>query len=303
LPDQPHVVAEIASQPDCWRRAAAAVDEHVASLPGPGERVAVAGCGTSYFAALTYAALRERAGHGSTDAFPASEFPTGRIDGGSGRVYDRVVVISRSGTTTEILELLDGLRGHVPTVALTASGDAPIGAAADVTIELDFADEQAVVQTRFVTTVLALLRAALGHDVEALAADGERALAAPLDGLDAEQVTFLGRGWTVGLAHEAALKLREAAGAWAESYPAMEYRHGPISIAEPGRVVWMFGEPPNGLAGDVERTGAVFVHSDGTDPLAHLLLAQRLAVALAVRRGLDPDRPRNLARSVIIDTA
>jgi fructoselysine-6-P-deglycase FrlB-like protein len=296
VPGQPHVVAEIASQPDCWRRAAAAVDEHVASLPRPGERVAVAGCGSSYFAALTYAALRERAGHGTTDAFPASEFPTGRS-------YDRVVVISRSGTTTEILDLLDRLRGHVPTVALTACGDAPIGAAADVTIELDFADEQAVVQTRFVTTVLALQRAALGHDVEALAADGERALAAPLHGLDAEQVTFLGRGWTVGLAHEAALKLREAAGAWAESYPAMEYRHGPISIAEPGRVVWMLGEPPNGLAGDVERTGATFVHSDGTDPLAHLLLAQRLAVALAVRRGLDPDRPRHLARSVIIDTA
>jgi fructoselysine-6-P-deglycase FrlB-like protein len=296
VPDQPHVVAEIASQPDCWRRAAAVVDDHVASLPWPGERVAVAGCGTSYFVALTYAALREQAGHGPTDAFPASEFP-------AGRAYDRVVVISRSGTTTEILGLLDRLRGHVPTVALTACGDAPIGAAADVTIELAFADEQAVVQTRFATTVLALLRAALGHDVEALAADGERALAAPIDALDAEQFTFLGRGWTVGLAHEAALKLREAAGAWAESYPAMEYRHGPISIAEPGRVVWMLGEPPDGLASDVERTGAAFVDSGGTDPLAHLLLAQRLAVALAVRRGLDPDRPRNLARSVIIDTA
>jgi fructoselysine-6-P-deglycase FrlB-like protein len=294
---QPHVIAEIASQPDCWRRAAAVVDEHVAALPWPGERVAVAGCGTSYFAAMTYAALREQAGLGTTDAFPASEFPTGRV-------YDRVVVISRSGTTTEILELLEQLRGRVPTVALTASADAPIGTAADVTIELDFADEQAVVQTRFATTVLALLRASLGHDIEALAADGERALAAPLDGLgDADQVTFLGRGWTIGLAHEAALKLREAAGAWAESYPAMEYRHGPISIAEPGRMVWMFGEPPNGLADDIERTGATFVHSDGTDPVAHLLLAQRLAVALAVRRGLDPDRPRNLARSVIIDTA
>ena len=294
VPDQPHVVAEIASQPDCWRRAAAAAGDHVASLPAPGERVAVAGCGTSYFVAMSYASLREQAGHGTTDAFPASEFPTGRV-------YDRVVVITRSGTTTEVLDLLERLR--VPTVALTGSAGTPVGAAADAVIELGFADERAVVQTRFATTVLALLRAALGHDVEALAADGERALSAPLAGLDAEQVTFLGRGWTVGLAHEAALKLREAAGAWAESYPAMEYRHGPISIAEPGRVVWMFGEPPNGLAGDVERTGAVFVHSDGTDPLAHLLLAQRLAVALAVRRGLDPDRPRNLARSVIIDTA
>jgi len=45
------------------------------------------------------------------------------------------------------------------------------------------------------------------------------------------------------------------------------------------------------------------VDGDGLDPLAQLVLAQRLAVAMAERRGLDPDRPRHLARSVIIDPA
>ena len=64
---------------------------------------------------------------------------------------------------------------------------------------------------------------------------------------DAEQVTFLGRGWTIGLAEEAALKLRESAQLWTEAYPAMEYRHGPISIAAPGRVVWALGEVPDRL--------------------------------------------------------
>jgi CRISPR-associated protein Cas5a/b/c len=292
-----HLAEEIASQPECWRRAAAVVGRHVAALPLPGERVAVAGCGTSYFAAMAYAALRERDAASLTDAFPASEFPLERD-------YDRVVVVTRSGTTTEVLDLLERLRGRAPTVAVTASGATPVNAAADATVALDFADERSVVQTRFATTVLALLRATLGHDIEALAADGERALEAPLDGLaEAEQVTFLGRGWTVGVAHEAALKLREAAGAWTEAYPAMEYRHGPISIAEPGRVVWMFGELPDGLADEIARTGATFVHDDGVDPVAHLLVAQRLAVAMAARRGLNPDRPRNLSRSVIIEPA
>jgi fructoselysine-6-P-deglycase FrlB-like protein len=294
---QTYLAEEIASQPECWRRAARVVGRHVAALPLPGERVAVAGCGTSYFAAMAYAALRERAGAGLTDAFAASEFPLERD-------YDRAVVVTRSGTTTEVLDLLDRLRGRVATVALTGSAATPVNTAADATVALDFADERSVVQTRFATTVLALLRAALGHDVEALAADGERALERSLDGLDeAEQVTFLGRGWTVGVAHEAALKLREAAGAWTEAYPAMEYRHGPISIAEPGRVVWMFGDPPDGLADEVARTGATFVHDDGVDPVAHLLVAQRLAVAMAAKRGLDPDRPRNLSRSVIIEPA
>jgi len=70
------------------------------------------------------------------------------------------------------------------------------------------------------------------------------------------QVVFLGRGWSVGLAQEAALKVRESAQAWSEAYPAMEYRHGPISTAGPGTVVWSLVELPPGLAGEITQTGA-----------------------------------------------
>jgi fructoselysine-6-P-deglycase FrlB-like protein len=114
-----------------------------------------------------------------------------------------------------------------------------------------------------------------------------------------EQWTFLGRGWTIGLAREAALKLRESAQAWTEAYPMFEYRHGPISIAAPGRVVWSLDALDPSLATGLERIGATVV-TDELDPLASLVLAQRTAVALAAARGLDPDRPRNLARSVIL---
>ncbi len=58
------------------------------------------------------------------------------------------------------------------------------------------------------------------------------------------RIVFLGAGWTVGLASEAALKLREAAGAWTESYPAMEYRHGPISAAS-SRARWCGRSAPS----------------------------------------------------------
>ena len=116
-------------------------------------------------------------------------------------------------------------------------------------------------QTRFATTTLALLRASLGADLAAAIDDAEDAIGAEIDPalIDAEQFAFLGRGWTVGLAHEAALKMREAAQSWTESYPAMEYRHGPIAIAAPGRVTWMLGEAPDGLRAEVEATGARFV--------------------------------------------
>ncbi|MGW8764124.1 SIS domain-containing protein [Streptomyces sp. NPDC055815] len=301
---------EIDSQPDTWRRAAEAVASFSDALPRRGERVAVVGCGTSWFMAHAYAELRETGGHGETDAFAASEFPHGRS-------YDRILAITRSGTTTEVLDLLHRVRGTVATGAITADPATPVMTAADNVAVLDFADEQSVVQTRFATTVLALLRAhleaenALPAGVRPLAQaalDAERALAEPLDPAvcGAEQFTFLGTGWAYGLALEAGLKMREAAGAWTEAYPAMEYRHGPISITGPGRVAWLFGPAPQGLADDIARVGGLYSAGSGDapgalDPLADLIRAQRLAVHLAEARGYDPDRPRNLTRSVILD--
>ncbi|GAA3053381.1 SIS domain-containing protein [Actinokineospora globicatena] len=279
------VVQEIAGQPGCWGRVRGS------AVARAGERVAVVGCGTSWFVGMAFAGLREARGQGWTDAFAASEALVGRG-------YDRVVVITRSGTTTEVVELLE--RTDAPTTVITGVEGSPAAEAADEVVLLDFADEKSVVQTQFATTALAYLRASLGEDLGPVIDDAYQALSLDLGDLpEAEQITFLGQGWTVGLAHEAALKAREAAGLWTESYPAMEYRHGPISIAQPGRVTWMFGQAPDGLADDIAKTGARYVDSD-LDPMAHLVLAQRVAVAAATRRGLDPDRPRNLTRSVVL---
>jgi fructoselysine-6-P-deglycase FrlB-like protein len=288
------IEAEVASQPACWLRAAAYAPAVADMLPAPGERVAVAGCGTSWFIAQSYAALREASGHGETDAFAASEMPAGRR-------YDRVVVLSRSGTTTEILQLLVQLGGTVPTLAITASEQTPVAAAADAVIALDFADELSVVQTRFATTELALLRAHLGQDMAPVARAAEGILASPLPEAltSARQFTFLGTGWTCGLANEAALKLREAAGMWTEAYPAMEYRHGPIAVTGPGSVVWLLGPAPDGLADQVAATGGLAWQGQA-DPMAELVVVHRLAAAAGRARGLDPDRPPNLTRSVIL---
>ncbi|WP_181010298.1 SIS domain-containing protein [Streptomyces sp. SM14] len=303
--------AEIATQPACWRRSAELAAHLGDAFPATGERVAVVGCGTSWFIAQSCAALRETSGAGETDAWPASGFPVGRR-------YDRVVLISRSGTTTEVLELAAALRGSAVLTGVSADGSAPLAAAVDHAVVLDHADEQSVVQTRFATSALALFRAALGESLDAAVADAERALAGelPAAAVTAEQHTFLGTGWTYGLAQEAALKLREAAGAWTEAYPAMEYRHGPISVTGPGRAVWVFGGLPVGLEEEIGATGGALVAGSdphrsagrGTalsggeplDPMADLVRAQRLAVAVALEAGLDPDTPRHLTRSVIL---
>ena len=285
------VEAEIATQPACWRQAAALATRVSAALPARGARVAILGCGTSLFIGQAMAALREAAGHGETDAFPASEVPAGRR-------YDAVLALSRSGTTSEVLAALDALPSGAKTIALTADGAAPLAARVDQAVVLDFADERSVVQTRFATTALALIRAHLRDGVEAVAAAGERALEAPLPE-PAGEVAFLATGWRVGLAREAALKLREAAGLRSEAHPALEYRHGPISAAGPDTLVWALGPVPDDLADDVRATGARLERTDA-DAMAELVRAQRFAVRAALAAGRDPDRPPHLERSVVL---
>lgn len=288
-----HMCIEMASQPETWARAEALNAERLL-LPARGRKVAIVGCGTSWFMAQAYAALRENGGHGPTDAFAASE---AFLD----RDYDDIIALTRSGTTTEVLELVAAHRGGARIIGIVGDTTSPLVDMVDDLIALPFADEQSVVQTRFATTALAFLRASLGEDLTQAISDATTALNEELDDelLSAEQYSFLGRGWTVGLAHESGLKMREAAQAWTESYPAMEYRHGPISIGAPGRVTWMLGASPAGLEQDVAVTGSRFENSS-LDPMADLVRVHKLALLRARARGLNPDLPRNLTRSVIL---
>lgn len=286
---------EIFSQPEMWTRIAelAATAE---PLVADGASVAVIGCGTSWFIAQSYTRMRETMGKGVSDAFTATEFPIERN-------YDHVICLSRSGTTTEIIDIMRDLHAAGrPATLITAVAPGPASEYAHKEIVLDFADEESVVQTRFATSALAYFRANLGQDLAPVIADARKALEfeIPQRWVNATQISFLGYNWTIGLSNEAGLKLREASQSWTEAYSAMEYRHGPISIAEPGRLTWAFGEVPEGLKEQTEATGAEFVHSD-LDPMADLIVAQRLAVLRAEAKGLNPDTPRNLTRSVILD--
>jgi fructoselysine-6-P-deglycase FrlB-like protein len=289
-----HLTDEIASQPECWAKAIGMAASAGSALPSPGERVAVIGCGSSLNVARCYAALREAAGHGETDAFPASEVPATRR-------YDRMVYVSRTGTTTEVLDALRRVPPGVRTTAIAADPDSPLVREAGAVVLLDFADERSVVSSRFITSSAVLLRAHLGADLHALPDAAARELARPLPpGLaHRTEFTFLGRGWAAAVADEAALKLREASRTWAESYPAMEYRHGPVSVSDENTVVWALGEVPADLLDDARRTGAMVIASSA-DPLVGLTGAQRLAAVLAAGKGIDPDQPRALSRSVIL---
>lgn len=290
-----YLAAEIASQPDNWTRAAGIAADHRALLPSPGERVAVFGCGTSLFMSRAFGGLREGGGS-ETDAWPASAMRD--------RDYDRYLAICRSGTTTEVVDALRALPADTPRTVITSSRNTPVLDLADA-ILIDEVDEQSVVHTRFATTTLAILRSHLGEDLAEVIAQARAVLAEdPVEQLaavrHAEQISFVGMGLGAALAEEAGLKLRESCQSWTEAYLATEWRHGPISIAAPGRVVWALGPTVPGLTADVAGTGAHFEHRD-IDPMAELIRVQRLCLLRAADLGLDPDRPRGLARSIILD--
>ena len=284
---------EILSQPRVWRQALSMTLD-VPAFGEPGERVLFLGCGTSAFVAESIAELRERAGFGVSDAGYASEWSPGRE-------YDRVVVISRSGTTSEVLAVLSQIPDDTATTAIVGVGASPVAEAVDSALVLDYADEESVVQTRFPTTVLLLARRSFGEDVTHLPAQAEDALSreTAVRASDFSHFVFLGRTWTYGLAQEAALKVREAAQAWSESYPALDYRHGPIAVAHEETLVVVFGELAHDLEHDIRRTRATIVCEE-FDPLVQLARAQALAADLASARGLDIDSPRHLTRSVVL---
>jgi fructoselysine-6-P-deglycase FrlB-like protein len=309
----PATRAEIASQPGLWRRAIQVARDGVRGLPAAGERVLVLGCGTSYYVGLAYGHVREAAGLGTTDTHIASEIPPVL------RPYDRVIAISRSGTSSELLDAVRTLRAQqpdTPVTALLGEQGTPLADLADDVVDLSFADEQSVVQTRFPTVQLMLLRAALAE--QATDVDGATYDLGPLQGLEAlperaqaalesdlpatgiRQLVILGGGWGQFVAEEAALKVRESAGAWTESYAVGEYRHGPVATSGPGTVVWGLDRLPDDIVATVEASGGVVAHGGG-EPLVELVRLHRYAVELATEAGRDADRPHLLSRSVVLD--
>lgn len=287
--------AELTSQPEVWQQALDLTERYRALLPVDGEKVLVVGCGTSYYVGDAYAYLRNDAGLGRSRAAIPSELDW--IDD-----EEHIVVISRSGTTADVVELVERYRDTHRITAILGDTDTALGRlCADRTVHLDFADERSIVQTRFATTGLTTLRASIGQAPPTLVDDARAALAAalPVDPAQVQHIVFLGHRWTNGLAQEAALKVRESAGFWTEAYSMWEYQHGPISCAGPNTLVWFLGDAPDVVADDIRSTGAS-VYVNDLDPQANLPLVHRLAVDLAALRGRNPDTPPFLSRSVLI---
>ncbi|MBA2246547.1 MAG: glutamine--fructose-6-phosphate transaminase (isomerizing) [Chloroflexia bacterium] len=136
-------------------------------------------------------------------------------------------------------------------------------------------------------------------------------------------ILVIGNGVGVGVAQETALKLKEASYIHAEAFAAGELKHGAIALVEQGTPCLVFASDPE-LTTDMESAaqelksrgghtvGIGFNEEAGLSdslkvpsagmgtPLVHVFVAQSLAYRLAIHKGLDPDFPRNLAKSVTV---
>jgi glutamine---fructose-6-phosphate transaminase (isomerizing) len=242
------------------------------------------------------------------------------------------ISISQSGRSPDIVTLAETARqGGALSLALTNTADSPLGAAADFTIDLKAGPERSVAATKsFVSSVVAGL-ALVAHwaaDQKLMAALATLPLAlrdaigcdwSPLlEALDGHHSLYvLGRGPSLAIAAEAALKFKETCGIHAEAYSAAEVMHGPVRIVEPGYPLLVLAardaaEPSvAGMADKLAAQGAMtFATSSRTAAARHLPFAVSghpltdslvliasfygFVEALSRRRGFDPDNPPHL---------
>ncbi|CAI6080195.1 SIS domain-containing protein [Cohnella sp. JJ-181] len=165
-----------------------------------------------------------------------------------------LVAPSRSGSTTEVVEAVRLLRAKArfPLLAISCVADSPLSAEADLALELPWAFDASVCQTRTVINLYAanlLIAAFLGGD-EALVAsiddairEGEAFMERVEPGLrkaagaDWTHAIVLADGEAKGLAGEGAIALTEIAGVQAQSYHLLDVRHGPMVVVGPGTLV------------------------------------------------------------------
>ena len=144
-----------------------------------------------------------------------------------------------------------------------------------------------------------------------------------------EHALFLGRGIHYPIALEGALKLKEVSYVHAEAYPAGELKHGPLALVDKNMPVVVIA-PNDSLLEKVKsnmqevkaRGGILFVFADADSnfleekgikviraprhtgvlsPIIHSIPIQLLAYHVALRKGTDVDKPRNLAKSVTVE--
>ena len=323
------MAAEVAEQPTVLRRLLTEGADQLARARARIRQfeprlVLLAARGTSDHAAL-YAKYVVEIGLGLPAGLvsPSSMTVYGTRPDLSGALF---VAVSQSGSSPDLVDSTQAAREcGALTVAVTNNPASDLAVAAELHLDVRAGAERAVAATKTYTAELLALRLLLvGRAEEAralpelasrtLEAGGVEQVADRIAGADRLVVTA--RGYSHATAREAALKLMETSYVGALAYSAADLLHGPLAVLDdrvpvlavvsPGRG----GEATREVLDRVRGTGApVLLVAEQGDlpvvggglpedllPVLEILPLQRLALALARARGVDPDHPRGLAK-------
>jgi glutamine---fructose-6-phosphate transaminase (isomerizing) len=239
------------------------------------------------------------------------------------------IVMSQSGRSPDLLLSAGAAkRAGALVIALVNDTESPLAHMADIVVPLLAGPEKSVAATKSYIATLAAIASLTAH----WSADTE--LSAALDALpdqlsdswvldwsrgadqlvDAQSVFVLGRGLTLGIAQEAALKFKETSGIHAEAFSIAEVAHGPMALVKQGFPVLVFPPHDKAAAGldtiltQFGKRGARIVVAGGgfdtvttlplladlhpvTAPIAMVQSFYALVNATAVQRGYNPDHP------------
>jgi glucosamine--fructose-6-phosphate aminotransferase (isomerizing) len=235
-----------------------------------------------------------------------------------------LLTISQSGKSPDIIAFqAEAKRAGIPTLAITNTEESPLAREADLCLPLCAGPEQSVAATKSFITSAAMAAglataaagdAGLSDALQHLPDDLAKALTVRWseveDMLASSQSSYvLGRGPSLPMAQEAALKLKETGGLHAEAYSAAEVLHGPMELVTKGFPVLVFSPKDKALPTTQETTkrlgdaGAHVVTPDYVatrhpllDPISLIQTFYGSAERIARRRGRNPDQPRLLKK-------
>lgn len=346
-----HTLQEILSQPRIWSETEtqlreARLLEKFSDLFSPRSPWLFVGCGSSYYLSRLIAALWTKHFYIPATSVPASELLFAPEETLRRLGAEQVVLMSRSGETTEVLRVAELLQKHhtVQTLGVTCNPQSPLEGLCTHSFKLTWADEKSTVMTRSFTTIL------LAFQRLGLQFVGDNQFSGALDQLPqrgqewldkhAEKIqefaarkkfadyVFLGQGVHYWLAQEAGLKVTEMSSSYAQVYHSLEFRHGPRSIAGANTLITFVisesaAEEETLLVRELKELGAaicVIVNratpelKKYSDLLIELSLdgpefaryavtaipAHLMGTAIGLRKGLNPDAPKNLTRAVVL---
>jgi glucosamine--fructose-6-phosphate aminotransferase (isomerizing) len=349
-----HTLAEIYSQPAIWAKTEkklreAATLEKLADVYSPRSPWLFVGCGSSYYLSRLIAALWTRHFYIPAMGVPASELLFAPEETLRHTGAEQIVLMSRSGETTEVLRAAELLQSHktVQTLGVTCNPQSVLEKLCTHIFKLDWADEKSTVMTRsFTAILLAFQRLGLQFvsdnqfftALDELPEKGQRWLdknARQIEEFAGKKkfanYIFLGQGVHYWLAQEAGLKVTEMSTSYAQVYHSLEFRHGPRSVAGPDTLITFYvsdaaKEAETTLVRELKELGAAtFVIVNRATPelkkysdlLVELALdgpefaryavtaipAHLVGTAIGLRKGLNPDAPKNLTRAVVLSGA